>query len=558
MSTTIADPATESEDSSSVVIVWKSELYQLQQAAPNPLPVLAVHQPPNPPAQYGPEYHGPIDRAETEQLLAKAGQGAFLIRDSSRNPGQYTLSIRFDEENKHFHLYYDSDVGEHWVGEKRFNNVSDLVADGLIHFYVETRGAHILKALAQDAATVYEESPYYTARYYTLQSRGWRRRLAPNSAAGASASAANSGANLIRRDSRLLYLQQQEQRHRRASEDGAASSVSSLSPSIAAPVAVVVSSLSPAIPSTNSTLASASSGRVDDRDSSSADGGSSLSLSSASCCDTGKYEKAHCFRLTTFKGPHWCDFCQHFMWGLIAQGFRCTDCGFQAHRRCADRVPPHCLPDMKYVKRVFGSDLTTLVKATPPTAVPGVPAVLERCVDEIESRGLDSEGLYRVAGFHDDIEVIKLAFDKETLDNPVDLSRFDDVNTVASVLKAYLRSLPIPVITYDMYDKFLAVVRREGDDSTAQLNASLRQCVSELPPAHRQTLNYLCRHLHRVAARQRINMMSPENLAIVLAPTLLRSPSAEYIADPLRVLNNAKYERLVVEMLISEYETVFA
>uniref|UniRef100_A0A1I8IBP5 Rho-GAP domain-containing protein n=1 Tax=Macrostomum lignano TaxID=282301 RepID=A0A1I8IBP5_9PLAT len=238
-------------------------------------------------------------------------------------------------------------------------------------------------------------------------------------------------------------------------------------------------------------------------------------------------------------------------------GFRCTDCGFQAHRRCADRVPPHCLPDMKYVKRVFGSDLTTLVKATPPTAVPGVPAVLERCVDEIESRGLDSEGLYRVAGFHDDIEVIKLAFDKETLDNPVDLSRFDDVNTVASVLKAYLRSLPIPVITYDMYDKFLAVVRREGDDSTAQLNASLRQCVSELPPAHRQTLNYLCRHLHRVAARQRINMMSPENLAIVLAPTLLRSPSAEYIADPLRVLNNAKYERLVVEMLISEYETGF-
>ena len=41
------------------------------------------------------------------------------------------------------------------------------------------------------------------------------------------------------------------------------------------------------------------------------------------------------------------------------------------------------MPDMKYVKRMFGVDLTTLVKAQNTL----IPAVVEKCVTEIESRG---------------------------------------------------------------------------------------------------------------------------------------------------------------------------
>ena len=40
-------------------------------------------------------------------------------------------------------------------------------------------------------------------------------------------------------------------------------------------------------------------------------------------------EKAHNFRVHTFRGPHWCDYCTHFIWGLVSQGVKCTDCGFQ-------------------------------------------------------------------------------------------------------------------------------------------------------------------------------------------------------------------------------------
>jgi hypothetical protein len=62
---------------------------------------------------------------------------------------------RFNGETKNFKLYFD---GQHFVGEKRFDTVYDLVADGLIHFYIELRAADYIKQLSSEST--YEESPY--------------------------------------------------------------------------------------------------------------------------------------------------------------------------------------------------------------------------------------------------------------------------------------------------------------------------------------------------------------------------------------------------------------
>ena len=61
-----------------------------------------------------------------------------------------------------------------------------------------------------------------------------------------------------------------------------------------------------------------------------------------------------------------------------------SDCGFNAHKKCSEKVPNDCMPDMKYVKRMFGVDLTTLVKAQNTL----IPQVVEMCIKEIEARGL--------------------------------------------------------------------------------------------------------------------------------------------------------------------------
>ena len=57
----------------------------------------------------------------------------------------------------------------------------------------------------------------------------------------------------------------------------------------------------------------------------------------------------------------------------------------------------------------------------------------------------------------------------------------------------------------------------------------------------------------RVTEQQQKNMMNAENLAIVFAPTLLRSPET----DPLSSLSAVKYERELIETLITHHNKLF-
>ena len=130
---------------------------------------------------------------------------------------------------------------------------------------------------------------------------------------------------------------------------------------------------------------------------------------------------------------------------LDTKDFLCSlivDCGCQAHRKCGESAPAQCLPAMKHLRRVFGVDLTTLALASrgrrpslapsftaPSLGVGGgggsaqtaqalvdplVPEVLVRCVAELETRpgALASEGLYRQAGFHEHVDILRTEFDK--------------------------------------------------------------------------------------------------------------------------------------------------
>ncbi|KAJ8788574.1 hypothetical protein J1605_005305 [Eschrichtius robustus] len=73
--------------------VWKSYLYQLQQEAPHPRRITCTNEVENRPKYYGREFHGMISREAADQLLSVA-EGSYLIRESQRQPGTYTLALR--------------------------------------------------------------------------------------------------------------------------------------------------------------------------------------------------------------------------------------------------------------------------------------------------------------------------------------------------------------------------------------------------------------------------------------------------------------------------------
>lgn len=60
-----------------------------------------------------------------------------------------------------------------------------------------------------------------------------------------------------------------------------------------------------------------------------------------------------------------------------------VDCGFEVYKKCLEKVLNDCLSDIKFVKNLFGVDLTIVVKARNISIF----VVVEKCIKEIEYRG---------------------------------------------------------------------------------------------------------------------------------------------------------------------------
>ncbi|CAG4932391.1 unnamed protein product [Colias eurytheme] len=420
--------------------IWKPELYRIQMEAPLPKRIMCENCP-NRPEFYGKEYHGIMGHKEATLLLEDEPNGAFLIRKGNEYNDFYTLSWKFNDRIHHYKLYYD---GTHYIKDKRYDTIYDLVADGLITCHMELKAQHILEMINSRAN--YTESPYVTLN---------RKKLKTLSQIQQESNRASP--IFLKSDTK------QEKHNDRPPPPF------NLTPTLEDPPPFY------------------------------------------------KYSKSHSFKVHTFKGLNWCELCANFLWGFTAQGVKCEDCGFIAHSKCSERVPNHCVPDLKKLRGVFGIDLTTLLNAHSST----LPFVVRKCVNEIENRGLDSEGIYRVSGFADEIEALKLAFDRDG--EATDLSVYSNINVVAGTLKLYLRLLPVPLITYEVHPKLINAIQMK---TTVVQVAMLRECLDLLPPAHFNCLQYMVQHLHRVAQHAEVNKMSPHNLSTVFAPTLVATPPA--------------------------------
>ncbi|KAB0375801.1 hypothetical protein FD755_012444, partial [Muntiacus reevesi] len=101
-------------------------------------------------------FHGIISREKADELLGGV-EGAYILRESQRQPGCYTLALRFGNQTLNYRLFYD---GKHFVGEKRFESIHDLVTDGLITLYIETKASEYISKMTTNP--IYEHIGYAT------------------------------------------------------------------------------------------------------------------------------------------------------------------------------------------------------------------------------------------------------------------------------------------------------------------------------------------------------------------------------------------------------------
>ncbi|XP_068085877.1 ras guanyl-releasing protein 3 isoform X2 [Anabrus simplex] len=59
-------------------------------------------------------------------------------------------------------------------------------------------------------------------------------------------------------------------------------------------------------------------------------------------CHALKSGFKHEFHETTYFKPTFCSHCAGLLWGLIRQGYKCKDCGINAHKHCKDLVVMEC------------------------------------------------------------------------------------------------------------------------------------------------------------------------------------------------------------------------
>ncbi|KAG9338827.1 hypothetical protein JZ751_025264 [Albula glossodonta] len=89
---------------------------------------------------------------------------------------------------------------------------------------------------------------------------------------------------------------------------------------------------------------------------------------------------------------------------------------------------------------------------------------------------------------------------------------------VTGALKSYLRELPEPLMTYDLYNEWF---RAAGEKDVNDRLERLKEVLRKLPQENYNNLRYLVQFLSRLSEQQAVNRMTPSNIAIVLGPNLL-------------------------------------
>ncbi|XP_070949053.1 rho GTPase-activating protein 10 isoform X7 [Macaca nemestrina] len=177
--------------------------------------------------------------------------------------------------------------------------------------------------------------------------------------------------------------------------------------------------------------------------------------------------------------------------------------------------------------------------------------IIRKCISAVETRGINDQGLYRVVGVSSKVQrLLSMLMDVKTC-HEVDLENSADweVKTITSALKQYLRSLPEPLMTYELHGDFIVPAKSGSPES--RVNA-IHFLVHKLPEKNKEMLDILVKHLTNVSNHSKQNLMTVANLGVVFGPTLMR-PQEETVA----ALMDLKFQNIVVEILIENHEKIF-
>ena len=151
-------------------------------------------------------------------------------------------------------------------------------------------------------------------------------------------------------------------------------------------------------------------------------------------------------------------------------------------------------------------------------------------------------------GAEDKTQALKAEFNRK---GDADLETIDDVYVIGSAFKLYLRELPVPPLTYRLYDAFAEAL----DEDNLGVQASLfANAVNALPPLHHALVRYVCYLLVDMAETGGASsLMGIDNMATVFGQNMLHSPT-DTQAD---IMRDVSYCNDITRYLLAHYDELF-
>ncbi|XP_065571885.1 rac GTPase-activating protein 1-like [Artemia franciscana] len=249
--------------------------------------------------------------------------------------------------------------------------------------------------------------------------------------------------------------------------------------------------------------------------------------------------RAHSFTTKTLFKNEVCTYCGKKM-KFGTSVLKCNDCRASVHTDCKLKLP---LPCISVATTPGKKNFTGVLADYVPECSPMVPALIVHCVNEVERRGLNEQGVYRVNGADSQVRELKEKFLKGK--GVPNLKNYE-IYTICSTIKSFLRDLRDTLITYTMWPRFVDAAETMDE---SDMQTMLYSCVANLPQPNRETLAYLMCHLHRVAESPACQMPI-ENLAMVFGQTIVGysqpDPSQEQIISQTRKVKNVMEKLLTL------------
>ena len=179
------------------------------------------------------------------------------------------------------------------------------------------------------------------------------------------------------------------------------------------------------------------------------------------------------------------------------------------------------VPLVKENRLCFGRSLQDVVDENKTE----LPVIITTALSTLRAKKADQlEGIFRIAGEYSYLTQMKSLFDRwKPESDPVQLDKYDSFD-IASLLKQWFRELPEPVLTYPIYDKYVAT-----DD-----DVDFEEFLQDLPPLNQKVILAVMGFNVELTKYSDSNKMTPANIAICWGPTILR-PLKEDMTSSMRI-----------------------